>query len=68
MTGMEAGYVTSGSAAGMVLAAAACIAGTDPERIRALPASNGLANEFIVHRAHRIDYDQMLRARRGATR
>jgi L-seryl-tRNA(Ser) seleniumtransferase len=65
VTGMEAGYVTSGSAAGMVLAAAACIAGTDPERIRALPASNGLANEFIVHRAHRIDYDQMLRVGGG---
>ena len=32
LTGMESGYVTSGSAAGMVLAAAACIAGTDPER------------------------------------
>jgi D-glucosaminate-6-phosphate ammonia-lyase len=63
--GMEAGYVTSGSAAGMVLAAAACIAGTDPERIKAVPTSNGLANEFVVHRAHRINYDQMLRVGGG---
>ena len=45
------GYVTSGSAAGMVLAAAACIAGTDPARIKALPESDGLANE-LIHRAH----------------
>src|SRR5436190_1325499 len=29
LTGAEAGYVTSGSAAGMALAAAACTAGTD---------------------------------------
>jgi uncharacterized pyridoxal phosphate-dependent enzyme len=65
LTGMEAGYVTSGSAAGMVLAAAACIAGTDPERIKALPESNGLANEFVIHRAHRINYDQMLRVGGG---
>ncbi len=65
LTGMEAGYVTSGSAAGMVLAAAACIAGTDPERIKALPESDGLANEFIIHRAHRINYDQMLQVGGG---
>ena len=65
LTGMEAGYVTSGSAAGMVLAAAACIAGTDPERIKALPESDGLANEFVIHRAHRINYDQMLRVGGG---
>src|SRR5688572_30205731 len=34
ITGAEARYVTSGSAAGMALAAAACIAGADPARIR----------------------------------
>jgi uncharacterized pyridoxal phosphate-dependent enzyme len=65
LTGMESGYVTSGSAAGMVLAAAACIAGTDPGRIKALPESDGLANEFLIHRAHRINYDQMLRVGGG---
>jgi D-glucosaminate-6-phosphate ammonia-lyase len=61
LTGMPAGYVTSGSAAGMVLAAAACIAGTAPERIARLPESDGMANEIVIHRAHRIQYDQMLR-------
>jgi uncharacterized pyridoxal phosphate-dependent enzyme len=65
LTRMESGYVTSGSAAGMVLAAAACIAGTIPDRIEALPESDGLANEFVIHRAHRINYDQMLRAGGG---
>jgi len=61
-TGAEAGYVTCGSAAGMLLAAAACITGTDIARIRRLPDTTGMPNEIIVHRAHRINYDQMFRA------
>lgn len=61
-TGAEAGYVTCGSAAGMLLAAAACITGTDIARIRRLPETTGMPNEIIVHRAHRINYDQMFRA------
>lgn len=65
VTGAEAGYVTSGSAAGMALAAAACIAGTDPARIRRLPESDGLPNEIIMHRTHRINYDQMFRVGGG---
>ena len=65
LTGAEAGYVTSGSAAGMALAAAACIAGTDPERIRRLPESDGMRNEIVIHRSHRINYDQMFRLAGG---
>ncbi len=62
VTGAEAGYVTCGSAAGMLLAAAACITGTDIARIRRLPDTTGMPDEIIVHRAHRINYDQMFRA------
>lgn len=65
VTGAEAGYVTSGSAAGMALAAAACIAGTDPARIRRLPDSDGWPNEIVMHRTHRINYDQMFRVGGG---
>jgi D-glucosaminate-6-phosphate ammonia-lyase len=65
VTGAEAGYVTAGSAAGMLLAIAACIAGTDPIKINMLPQSEGLKNEVIVHRNHRINYDQMYRAAGG---
>jgi D-glucosaminate-6-phosphate ammonia-lyase len=65
LTGAEAGYVTSGSAAGMALAAAACVAGTDPELIRRLPDSDGVPNEIVIHRCHRIDYDQMFRVGGG---
>ncbi|MGI8854991.1 MAG: aminotransferase class V-fold PLP-dependent enzyme [Thermomicrobiales bacterium] len=62
VTGAEAGYVNCGSAAGMLLAAAACITGTEMARIRRLPDTTGMPNEIIVHRAHRINYDQMFRA------
>lgn len=36
-TGAEAGAVTTGAAAGIALAVAACVAGTDPQAIAALP-------------------------------
>lgn len=64
-TGAEAGYVTAGSAAGMLLAVAACITGSDPAKIHVLPHSDGLANEVIIHRVHRINYDIMFRAAGG---
>lgn len=66
LTGAEAGYVTSGSAAGMALAAAACITGSDPDRIHALPMVTDGRNEIIVHRAHRLNYDHMYRAAGGS--
>lgn len=65
LTGAEAGYVTAGSAAGMLLAVAACIAGTDPVKINRLPYTAGMKNEVIVHRSHRLNYDQMYRAAGG---
>jgi D-glucosaminate-6-phosphate ammonia-lyase len=61
-TGAEAGYVTAGSAAGMLLAVAACMTGTDPARIKQLPDATGMPDEVVIHRAHRINYDQMFRA------
>jgi D-glucosaminate-6-phosphate ammonia-lyase len=64
-TGAEAGMVTSGAAGGLLLAAAACIAGDDPARVTHLPQSDGMANQFIIHRVHRINYDHMFRAAGG---
>src|SRR5262249_13752438 len=61
-TGAEAGYVTSGAAGGLLLAAAACIAGADSARIQRLPNTDGMANEIIIHCAHRTRYDQAFRA------
>lgn len=65
VTGAEDGYVTAGSAAAMLVSVAACIAGTDPAKVRKLPESDGMANEVIIHRMHRIGYDQMFRAAGG---
>src|SRR5438105_5621231 len=62
VTGAEAGYVTSGAAAGLTLAAAACPAGLDVARMDRLPDTTGMANEIIVQRAHRNAYDHAVRA------
>src|SRR5262245_35823123 len=62
VTGAEAGYVTSGAAAGLTLGMAACMAGLDPLRMNRLPDTEGMKNEVIIQRAHRNDYDHALRA------
>src|SRR5439155_27252918 len=60
--GAEAGYVTAGAAAGLTLAAAACLAGLDPARMDRLPDTSGLPNEIVVCREQRNGYDHALRA------
>jgi L-seryl-tRNA(Ser) seleniumtransferase len=62
VTGAEAGYVTSGAAAGLTLAAAACIARLDPTRMDRLPDTAGMPNEIVIQRAHRNAYDHAIRA------
>ena len=66
ITGAEAGLVTSGSAGGLVLQAAAVMAGSDPASMAKLPKSDGLKNEIIMHTSHRFPYDQCYTAT-GAT-
>jgi len=61
-TGAETGIVTSGASAALTLAAAACIAGSDVEKMNRLPDTTGMASEIVVHRSHRNDYDHALRA------
>ena len=61
MTHNEAAYVSTGAAAGLALATAACVAGTDPKAIAQLPDCTGLKNEVIVHKSHRNGYDHAIR-------
>lgn len=61
-TGAPAGIVTGGAAGGLLLGAAACIAGSDPAKIEQLPDTTGLKNQAIMHRAHRNGYDHSIRA------
>ncbi|HEV8438584.1 MAG TPA: aminotransferase class V-fold PLP-dependent enzyme [Methylomirabilota bacterium] len=65
MLGAEAALVTAGSAAGLVLQAAACIAGDDPTRIARLPDVTSMRHEFVIQRAHRFSYDQAFRVPGG---
>jgi len=59
--GVEAAFISSGAAAGMALAAAACMAGTDPAPRAQLPETEGLKNEIVVFRSMRSNYDQAFR-------
>ena len=62
LTGAEAGFVCSGAAGGLLLQAAACIAGNDPVKMRRLPDTEGMKNEIVIHTMHRFPYDQAYRA------
>lgn len=65
MLGAEAAFVTAGASAGLILQAAACIAGADPAKITRLPDTTGMRNEIIIQRAHRFAYDQAYRVAGG---
>lgn len=60
LTGNEAAYVCSGAAAGITLAVAACLAGT--ERTEAFPGLDGIErNEVVLFRSQRNGYDYAVR-------
>ena len=61
MLDVDAAYVTSGAACGLLLTAAACMAGTDPDKITQLPDTTGMKHEVIIQTVHRIAYDQCIR-------
>ena len=62
ITGAEGGYVTSGAAAGLMLATAACLTDLDPGRMNRLPDTSGMKNEVIIPRSHRNFYDHAVRS------
>ena len=61
-TGAEAGYVTSGAAAGLLLATAACVTGLDPSKMNRLPDTTGMKNRVVMARSHRNFYDHAVRS------
>ncbi len=65
-TGAQAGIVTSGAAAGLTLATAACLAGWDVNRMAALPDTRAMPNRILMARTHRNSYDHAIRLA-GAT-
>ena len=62
ITGAEAGYVTSGAAAGLLLGTAACVTGLDPNKMNRLPDTTGMKNEVIMARSQRNFYDHAVRS------
>jgi len=48
LTGAESGLITSGAAGAMAAATAACIAGSDPQKIWQLPDTTGLKHEVVM--------------------
>jgi D-glucosaminate-6-phosphate ammonia-lyase len=65
VTGAEAGCVTGGGAAALMLGAAACMTGLDVGRMNCLPYSGSFANEFIMSRSQRNQYDRAVRQAGG---
>ena len=64
-TGAEAGFVCCGAASGLVLQAAACIAGGDPMKMHRLPDTKGMKNEIVIQNMQRFSYDQAYRVAGG---
>jgi L-seryl-tRNA(Ser) seleniumtransferase len=55
-TGAEAGFVTASSAAGVTIAVAAAMTGSDLDRIARLPDAEGMPRCVAIQRGHLIDY------------
>jgi D-glucosaminate-6-phosphate ammonia-lyase len=60
ITGAQAGIVTSGASAAVLLGAAACLTGLDPARMNRLPEVADGRNAFIVVRSQRNMYDRAI--------
>ena len=62
LMGAEAALVTSGAFSAMILGAAACLTGADPEKIEALPQATWPKRDCLIQTAHRFEYDRAYRA------
>lgn len=57
----EAALITPGCAAAIVLGTAACITGTDTDKMARLPDTTGLKNKVVIQKAQRYKYDRVAR-------
>ena len=60
ITGAEAAYPTTGAFGALVLSAAACIAGKDPDQMRLLPDTTNMKDEIIIQNNLRIVFDRAM--------
>ncbi len=61
MLGVEAACVTSGAAGAMTIGTAACLTGSDPEKIKRIPDTTGMKNDVMIQKAHRYAFDHAIR-------
>lgn len=61
LLGVEAACVSSGAAGAMTIGVAACVAGSDPDKIKRIPDTTGMKNEVVIQRAHRYAFDHAIR-------
>ncbi|MFN2157639.1 MAG: aminotransferase class V-fold PLP-dependent enzyme [Anaerolineae bacterium] len=61
LTGVEAAHICAGATAGIALMAAACMTGTDREKVDRLPDTSGMPDRFLVQRSHRQPYERAIR-------
>ncbi|WPB87097.1 hypothetical protein [Sediminicoccus rosea] len=64
-TGAEAGFVTSGASAALLLAAAACLARLDAGAMNRLPVTREGRCEFLISRSQRNMYDRAIETAGG---
>jgi L-seryl-tRNA(Ser) seleniumtransferase len=57
----EAAMVTSGAASALTLGTAACLTGTDDQKIVELPNLSSMKSEVIIQKSHRFGYDHAVR-------
>jgi L-seryl-tRNA(Ser) seleniumtransferase len=62
LLGSEAAIVTSGCAAALAHATAACVAGADPEQMQRLPDLRGMRDQIIMPKQSRNQYDHAFRS------
>lgn len=55
-TGSDDAFPVVGAAAGMAIATAACITGSDTVAIQRVPNTEGLPNELVLQKGHAISY------------
>ena len=58
LLGVESAFITSGGAAAQALSTAACMAGTDQEKIARLPDTTGMKNEIVIQKRNRYMFDR----------
>ena len=61
LIGCESAMVPAGASSAITLGTAACMTGTDEERIHQLPNTEGMKNEVIIQKAHHYTYEQAVR-------